>query len=266
MAAVEARIADLQRQLAKVPERLIDAKKSMPNTGADLLRQQFYMLQVKSMDLQARYSEAHPLVQAVNDQVKEAQKVLTNQVDERMETTDSVNPIYRQLSLNLNQGLSEQAGLAASLLELNRQKESVLADLRAVNDHELRIDQLSRQSDLARSNFVHYAQNMEEARLDKELESGGISNLSVVLPATLAEKPVSPSKAIVALATLILATAGTAALVVTSEVLNDRLYSEGDVSRELELPVLATIPRGHLQGRFLSGAINGVIATNGHSG
>ncbi len=82
---------------------------------------------------------------------------------------------------------------------------------------------------------------MEEARLDTELETDRISNLSVVQEATLAERPVSPSKPMVVMATLILASIGTAALILMSEVFNDRLRSEEDVARALDLPVLVSI-------------------------
>jgi uncharacterized protein involved in exopolysaccharide biosynthesis len=257
LAAAQARIADLEQQLANVPERLVESKKSMPNSGADLLRQQLYLLQTNAMDLRARYSESHPLVQAVDMQIKEAQGVLAEQSSERMETTDSVNPIHRQLSLDLKQRQSEQAGLEANLVALNEQKSSVLSELRVVNDQDVQLDQLNRQVELARSNFMHYAQNMEEARLDKEMEAGQISNLSVVEAASLAEKPVKPSKLLVALATLILAATGAPALIVLSEVFNDRLRSDDDVIRSLELPVFASIPRGRRFRHVASVGCNG---------
>jgi uncharacterized protein involved in exopolysaccharide biosynthesis len=266
LAAAQARATDLERQLAMVPERLVDSKKSLPNSGADLLRQQLYALQTRLLDLQARYNEVHPLVVAANNQVKEAQRVLAQQSDERAETTDRINPIHRQLALDLRQVEATKAGLRASLAELSQQKEAALADLRAINDHELRIDQLSRQADLARGNFIHYAQNMEEARIDQELEAEQISNLSVVHSATLAEKPVSPSKPLVALATMFLATFGTAALVLGSEQLNDRLRTEEEVARELELPVLATIPVLRGQNRWLPITINGAAESGGRGG
>jgi uncharacterized protein involved in exopolysaccharide biosynthesis len=262
LATSQAQLADLEQQLAQVSERQVHDKKSVPNSGADLLRQQLYTLQVQSMDLEARYNEAHPLVQAVKEQVREAQRLLASQTAQRTETTDSINPIHQQLSLALRQEQSRCAGFMASLAQLNEQRESVQTSLRALNDHELTIDQLTRRVDLARGNFLHYAQNMEEARIDQELESGGISNLSIVHTATLAEKPVSPSKPLVALATLIFATAGTAAIVLASEVLNDRLRTEDDVTRELDLPVLGTIPGGSVC-RVFPVSANGTAAAGG---
>jgi uncharacterized protein involved in exopolysaccharide biosynthesis len=217
LATAQASIDDLKRQLAEIPERLVASKRSIPNEGADLLQDRFFELQVKSMDLRARYSDTHPLVVAVNDQLDEARKVLAEQAEQRMETTDDLNPIHRELSLEMKQQQSTVAGLKARLIELDEQKKFVLADLRALNQSELDLDRLGRDSDLARSKYEQYARNMEEALIDKELENQNISNIGEVQAATLAEKPVAPPRMLTVVGTFVLATVGTFALVVFAE-------------------------------------------------
>ena len=217
LATAQARIEDLQRQLTKVPERLIASKRSVPNESADMLRTQLYELQVKAMDIKARYSDTHPLVVAVNDQLNEAKKVLDEQPAERTETTDDINTIHRSLALSMKQEQSVVAGLGARLGELDQQNTAVLAELRTVNGHDLTIDQLTRDADLARDKYMQYARIMEEARIDNELQNSRISNISVPQAATLAEKPVSPSKMLTALGTILLAAGGTLGLVLLSE-------------------------------------------------
>jgi uncharacterized protein involved in exopolysaccharide biosynthesis len=184
------------------------------------------------------------LVQAIKQQLEDAKQVVAKQSDQRFETTDSVNPIHRDLSLMLKQDRSVLAGLEARLAELQRQKESVAADLRTANEYDVKIDRLQRQADLARNKFFQYAQNLEEARMDQELENGRISNVSVLQAATFVEKPVSPNKAVVALGTLVVAIFGTASLVLASESLNDKLRNERDAQEALGVPVLGTIPDG----------------------
>jgi uncharacterized protein involved in exopolysaccharide biosynthesis len=217
LATANGRISALEEQLAKLPERLVASKKSIPNQGADLLRQQLYSLEVNAMDLQARYSDSHPLVKAAKEQLEAAKKVMAQQSDERMETTDNINPIHRDLELDLKQQTSIVAGLDKRHESLTKQKDAVLAELRVLNDSDLTIDQLHRQADLARDKYFQYARKMEEARIDKELENEEISNISILQPATLQEKPVSPSKLLLALGTMFLAVAGTFSLVVVSE-------------------------------------------------
>jgi uncharacterized protein involved in exopolysaccharide biosynthesis len=198
-------------------------------------------------------------VQAVNDQLRDAQQVMASQSEERTETIDDVNPIYRQLSLELKQERSVLAGLKARLAALDKQNATILAEVRSLNASEVRIDQLSRDADLARDKFFQYATNLEESRIDKALENNGINNLSVVLPASLNERPVSPSKPLVAIATLLLATAGTAVIVVGSEWLRGA-RSAADVANRADLrPEPASIQSGRVHRPEVS------VKTNGHA-
>jgi polysaccharide biosynthesis protein PslE len=257
LATAEARVADLERQLGQLPDRLVSSKRSVPNAGADLLREELYALQMKAMDLEARYSDSHPLVQAIKQQVEDAQKVVDSRADHEMETTEDVNPIHRDLSLDLKQQQSVIAGCKSRLLALEKQKATVEADLRSANEFEVTLDQLERQTELARTKYFQYSHSLEEGRIDKELENEHISNVSVAQAATFAEKPVSPSKLIILAGTLLLATAGTATLVFLSEQTNDRLRTESDVERVLGVPVLGTIPDGHHAGRIFPTPKNG---------
>jgi uncharacterized protein involved in exopolysaccharide biosynthesis len=224
LATAQARVADLEKRITETPERLIGSKKSIPNQGADLLRQQLYALQVKVMELKARFKETHPLVKAAEEQLAEAKQVIAKQATERTETTDNINTIYRDLSLELKRDQSQVAGLKARITELSKQKQAVLVALRAVNDEDVKLDQLNRQADLARGRFMKYSQSMEEARIDKALEADRISNVSIVQAATLADKPVSPSKPLIVIATLLLAIAGPIAFVLGSERLHTWLH------------------------------------------
>jgi polysaccharide biosynthesis protein PslE len=217
LATATASIADLKKQLVDVPERQVTAKKSMPNQGADLLRDRLYQLQVRSMELQSRYNESHPLVVAVNDQLTEAEKVVAEQSDQREETTDEINPIYRELSLAMKREQSVAAGLEARLIALDKQREAVLVELRELNGHDVLIDQLSRDADVARDRFLQYSRTMEEARIDLELQNENINNLSRAQEPTLAERPVNPSKKLTAAGTVCLAIGGVFAAVLFSE-------------------------------------------------
>ena len=124
LATSQARVADLEKQVGKLPDRMVSSKRSVPNAGADLLREELYTLQMKAMDLQARYSDDHPLVQAIKQQVADAQKIVDARSEHEMETTEDVNPIHRDLSLELKQQQNIVAGYQSRLAELDKQKSS----------------------------------------------------------------------------------------------------------------------------------------------
>jgi uncharacterized protein involved in exopolysaccharide biosynthesis len=105
----------------------------------------------------------------------------------------------------------------------------VLAEVRTVNQHDLKIDQLTRDAELARDKYMQYARTMEEARIDKELQNEGVSNISVAQAASLAEKPVMPARGLTIAATFVLATAGTIGLVLLGERQNGSAPTDGEV-------------------------------------
>jgi uncharacterized protein involved in exopolysaccharide biosynthesis len=237
MATAQAQIENLEQQLANLPERVIASKRSVPNLGADSLREQLYVLQLKAMDLQARYSDSHPLVKAMKTQEKEAKQVLAQQADQRIETTDDLNEVHRQLSLDLKRAQSTVAGCLARQAESGKQREAVLADLRGVNGSQVQIDRLTQQVQLTRDNYLQYARNLEQARIDKELENEKISSISILQPAMLIERPAVPSKKLVAAGTILLAIAGTTGLVICMEKLGTPMPPErtDDVPRQRTL-------------------------------
>jgi polysaccharide biosynthesis protein PslE len=126
--------------------------------------------------------------------------------------------------------------------------------LKALNQSELRMAQLERDAELARGKYMQYANSFEEARMDLELAREGISNLSVVQPPSLQERPVSPSKTLVGLGSLLLAVFGTAALVLTSERLNGSRPQDAVAAREAAVRSYAPMPEA---ARQLEPALNG---------
>ena len=230
LASANARVADLKQQLGNLPERVATATKTMPNEGADMLRQALYDLEIRKADLTARYADNHPLVVAINDQVEAAKKVVDAQDVERHETIDDVNPIHQQLMLTLKEQQSLVAGYVSRLELITGQAQQIKQDLNLLNDTEIALYQLEREVLLRESEFFKYAENFEQARIDQELEANRISNVSMLQEPLLLEKPVSPSKSLVVLAALFLATAGTAAAILASE-----KQQEAELEAEREL-------------------------------
>jgi uncharacterized protein involved in exopolysaccharide biosynthesis len=152
----------------------------------------------------------------------------------------------------LKQQLNVASGYAARLEMVREQERAVVEEIKQLNRHEVRLDQLQREESIARTKFFQYAESLEQARIDQRLASAAISNVSVAQPATLSEKPVSPSKLLVGLATIVLAVGGSASLILGSERLNDRLRNDEEIERALDLPVFAAIPRGSAPSRVLS--------------
>ncbi|MGI9455115.1 MAG: GumC family protein [Aeoliella sp.] len=237
LATASAHVAHLRQQVVNLPERIGTTKTTLPNEGADLLRQELYALEIRKAELNARYNDNHPLVMAISHQVSEAQKVVDAQQEDRQQTVDDVNTIHQELSLRLKQEESAVAGLDSRLETLNEQTQLVKLDLVELNEYDLRMDQLEREVNLRSTKFYKYAENLEQARIDQELEKQRISNISISQEPLLLRKPVSPSKLLVLLASVFLATAGTGAAIMASERLHEHARDEREVEDMLDMPV-----------------------------
>ena len=96
---------------------------------------------------------------------------------------------------------------------------------------------------MVETNYLTYATSLEETRVDQALQEAEISNISVVQPANLVRKPISPRKGLTLALTLVVATVGGLALPLLSAQLDQSLRNREDVEYCLNAPLLASIPR-----------------------
>ncbi len=242
LAATKARTGNLKKQIAAIPTRMTAEQITLPDTGTDSLRVQIYELRVQMLDQQTKYSNDHPFLKATREQLADAEAMLKAESSDRQTTTDNVNPNHTALALELARSESQLAGLIAQEDQLAQQRATVLADLKRLNDNELEIDQLTRESQLARTDFFRYAENLEKARIDNALNHKRISNAIVAQRATLAEKPVSPNKLLIGTLALVLAAASSVAVVLLSESMTDRIASRDQLEEALQMPVFGVLP------------------------
>jgi len=245
----EAQVKALQRKLETIPERAMTTQRNMPNTGADLLQDSLYQLEIRKFDMESRFSPTHPLVTSITQQVEEAKKAYAEQKELRQESVDDMNPLYQELSLALKLAESQLDSYRARRDQAAKQREQVIAAINKLNEDEANLDVLERDVELARNNFSQYAESFEQSRIDNALKMESISNLNIVQQATLSYKPVSPRKGIVAALTLCIAMFGSVAIALFFDRLDTAIRTAEDVESELNLPVLASLPkteRSHL--------------------
>jgi len=242
LAGARARTSDIRKQLVATPERMISEETTVPNTSTDSLRDQVFELQVLMLDQEAKYNDGHPSLRATRAQLAKAEEMLKAESLNRQETTNDINPNHRALTLSLAEEESLLAGVMAQNDKLNEQRGKVIADLKEINDFALEVDLLHRESQLARANFFRYAENLEEARINDELDKQQISNAIKAQDATLAEKPISPSKLLISVFTALLSVASVVSLVLVSEKINSSIYKEEQLEESLRLPVFGVLP------------------------
>ena len=210
----KARKLELAFQMERQPQTIQSEEKMVPNTGRDQMEAQLYTLQVQRMALEAKMSSSNPRLQAIKQQEEEARRQLKKDfTSDRSEVTQSINAILQQLRSDLVQAESAMAGYQGLLATLERQESDLLSEINALNDAEIDIRSLERDLLLAEKSLKSYSESVEEARIDEALDRGNFSNISIAQHPTFQEKPVSPSKMLVALLGIAAMIFGSAAIV-----------------------------------------------------
>jgi uncharacterized protein involved in exopolysaccharide biosynthesis len=256
----EAKLRHLRQELARLPQRLVSVEtQGFGNEGTDRMREQLYALRVRREEAAAKYTPEHPAMQQIEEQLAAAQEVLNHQAPTRTQTTTAKNPLVAQAEEAIFDEEHTLATCQARIDALQTQLAASRQSLEAFSRHEMQLAKLQRDFELKQTSYRAYATSLEQARVDQALGSEHISNLSIAQAASYEPKAVRPNKLGVLAAGLLLALLGAAGVPWAAESRDRRLRRPDEIEREIDLPLLGTIPA--VPQRDLMLAADG----NGHS-
>lgn len=242
VAASEAQVASLRATLAAMPERTVtESISGFPNVAADTMRDTLYELEIREQELLSKYTDDHPSVIAVRQQVAEAQAIVDQQETGRIQETTSLNPTYQPLELELLRAQATLASQQAHLATLTGQHNDLLAALERLNDDEVVLDRLEREVEMLEANYREYSENLEQARIDDALEAERISNINVVQTASISSDPIRPAKGAILVLGTFLAVGASVGLVVISYRLDQSFQTPDQLTRAIDVPVWGSV-------------------------
>jgi len=258
IAALETRVRRTRELLDKLPATEVTSETSgVGNGGSDLMRQQFYGLQVQEQAAAAKYTDEHPILRELREQTAAAKRLFDEEQRTRNETRTTPGRRYEQAQLTLLADEPLLASYQSEVSALRGQLAQLNGQLRTFNENDLRIAALQREVELSATSYRRYAESMEQARIDQALQNERISNISVVQPATLEAKPVAPRVAWNLLSGLLAGLAGGVGVALAVEYSARTARTPEDVEQKLEqkpeTPVLASLPRWASKEATLSG-------------
>jgi uncharacterized protein involved in exopolysaccharide biosynthesis len=110
-AALRTKVEQLQRRAAGLPATLVLAHtEGVGDEGTDRMREQLYVLRLKHEEARSRYTEAHPKMQQLKDQIGEAQAIVAGQQPTRTQVTTGPSRVYEEAQTVL---LTEEPRLAS---------------------------------------------------------------------------------------------------------------------------------------------------------
>jgi uncharacterized protein involved in exopolysaccharide biosynthesis len=239
-AVAQAKVRELRAKLVSLPATEVSNETSGINDeGTDRMRDQFYTLQVRQKEYQAKYTDNHPKLQQIHDQVAKAKVILDREERNRKQVTKEPSRLHQQARMTL---LAEEPALAAletQARELRKQLAGVRQELTALNENELRVAVLQREADLLETDYRKYSNSQEQARIDQQLDAQRMSNISIVQPASFEPRPVRPRVARNLLLGIFAGLLGALAIPLTLE----QLGSPGRAESGHLAPTLTAIPR-----------------------
>jgi uncharacterized protein involved in exopolysaccharide biosynthesis len=189
---VAAEVELRRRQLQGQPNLIVTEQTTgQPQTAKQTLREKLYELEIQEQELAARLKDDAPQLVQIRKQIAEARRIAVNEQVE-LETKRAINQTHQAAELALQEREAQLVALEAKAESL----EGKIADggeaLKRLNAAELELTRLERELELARANYRKYSENLEQARIDQELEAAKISSLNVMQPPSLSATPISP--------------------------------------------------------------------------
>jgi uncharacterized protein involved in exopolysaccharide biosynthesis len=189
LAAAEAESAALRDKLAGLTPTQVTSR---VRGAGDNVRGQLYTLQLRELELRQKYPDGHPEIDKVRQQAAAAQQLLAKQGHDGDQVTEGPNRLYEETQLALLRLGPQVIALKARAGALQSQLAGQQTDLKSFNDNSLRLERLARDISIEEANYRRYAENLEQAKIDRAMEAERISNISIVQPATLDIEPVRP--------------------------------------------------------------------------
>ena len=177
------------------------------NEAQTQMRSQLFSLEVLEKDLRSKLTPEHPKLLAVQRQLAEATDILGSMESERKEVRESVNPAHQQISQYQLIDKASRQGLLDKRSTLIERKSELIGEMKQLNDQERQIASLETKVAILEERFTLQAGKEEQARLGEVLEEQGITSVTVVQPATLEQRPVSPNKPLCAVVGFLAASA-----------------------------------------------------------
>lgn len=263
IASTGERIKTLEKQAGLTPERITTSTRQVDDAQVlQSLKSTLNGLQLKRTELLTKYQPTYPLVQEADKEIAETQAAIAAEEAKpiKEETTDR-NQTYAWINEELAKAKADYSALQAKAVSTKASIATYESMSHDLEQKGLTEQDLQRTVKADEENYLLYLRKREQARMSEALDRTRILNVSI------AEQPVAPSLPSnsplpVLLGGIFLAAVVSAGAVYAQEYMDPSFRTPTEVSSELNIPVLAAVPRG--SSSFVDNVINGNHNGNGN--
>jgi uncharacterized protein involved in exopolysaccharide biosynthesis len=236
------RVAALETELAKEPERLPSALRLNQDPTTEELEKALVALQLKRDALIQDYLPTNRRVSDVDDQIR-ATKERLGAAEGRVASINKteLNAVHQELKTQLLSTEADLEGARARYASLEAQVAAHRRRLDDLSQKGIATDALRREARAAEEAYMLYLKKHEEARISAAMDQS-IVNVSLAQPAELPLKPVAPKKLLNLALALVLGLTGGLGLAFATEYFDHSFTTGHDLEARLGIPLLGTIP------------------------
>ena len=204
-------------------------------------------------ELLLRFTPKHPDVIAAREQLaqlnerKEAQLEMMRQAGPGDTSMLANNPVYQQLSISLNEVDVEIAGLQSRLAR----ERARVADLRAKVDIipqiEAQLTELTRDYDQVEATYDELRELLEQEAIASRKQEAAVVNFRLLDPPYVGTKPVSPQRALLLVAVLVVGVGAGGGVAWLLHMLRPVFHDVEDLREATGLPVLGVVSKTWLE-------------------
>ena len=189
-----AKIADLNLKIAAMDDEIVVSRNQLSSNTWSGIRQRVYDLEVAERNMSAIYKDSHPTLVNTQEQLQSARDIMEKVKTDDVNENTAINPAKAKAEEELRLLQTSFVGLETEVKEKVHEQKLADTEVNQLLENERKLVDLNRNISVLESNLSLLNQKMEESRLIEELEREQFSNVSVVQPASLTQRPVSPKK------------------------------------------------------------------------
>ncbi len=236
----DAQIASLSSSLAGMSATTGGGSSTAQNPVLPTLRQKLADLTIALGSAQGHYTDSHPQVISLKQQIADVNRQIARTAPTILASSSTIaNPVYQQLSQQLQAAKATSQADAAQLAQLAKQRAALNPQLAALPGQAQRVAELKRQALSAENTYNALQQKYNDASI---ASTTGISDVAITQRASKDLAAKTPHLALNLIIATIIGVLLGLGVVFLVDWFDGRIRDERDVEGELQLPVLASIP------------------------
>lgn len=243
MSGISSFLINAQQQILSQPAEVVTSRETSLNPTQLDLKRQLNTLQVERARLMRTYLPDAPAVKQIEQNIHDLQ-ALNEQEAARLERSKNTAP--NSLVINVKQQVIDaqlqQRKLAGQIADYDKTLEALRVERDRVLTDQPELNRLTQQLQAAEKSYALYSDNLEQARIDHELDSSQISNIAIIEHATFNPARVFPKSLMILLFAIPAGLAVGLLTIYVCYLLDQRIHDGARLPEVFQVPLWGSVP------------------------